>query len=58
MNELIRFLYSLDLGWLGMVMLVIVTVILLVASFYVVAQHAMKSEEDHINDWRKLGEEQ
>lgn len=53
MEKIISFLYSLDLGWLGMVALVICLICLAVAAFYSLAMVFLKSEEEIINDWRK-----
>ncbi len=56
MNELITLLYFIDFGWLGMAALIISVFLLLVAAFGCVVVEFMKSEEDRINEWRKLGE--
>jgi len=56
MNELIRFLYSLDLYWLGMFVLVVCLICLAIAAFYSLTMSYLQSEEEIINDWRKLGD--
>lgn len=48
MNTLIVFLYELDLGWIGMAVFILSCLILLVASFWVLALEMMGSDED----WR------
>lgn len=54
MNSIIVFLYELDLGWLGMALFILSLLILLVASFWILALEMMKSDEDYRDEWRNL----